>query len=424
VKKNASLPKPLAQIADYLSARREAIFNGWRTLINTDKAMLPTASSLTRDEFNDQIPIILNVLDQRLREQPDEASSLEKAKEHGLHRWHKGYTLAELLHELAHLHRLLAHELETYCSSHADVEPAIVSQAHQIIDKLMLEVTQGSAAQFDELQRQEATQRAANLQQALQSLSELTQQRGKLLRTASHDLRSYFGLMQGASWLLDQPGTEAEQAQWRSMWQRNLDNATGLLTELMDLARLEAGQEAVQIESFDAGELMRQLAQSVQPIAHQRQLTVEWTGPESLVVESDRIKVQRIVQNLLLNALTNTPSGMLSLSWSKEDNFRWIISVQDTGPGLPPDIAQQLGHYLIPTVDSTAVLQDKPTNKLFESTDSLANPALPHSKGEGIGLLIVKRLCELLHASLDIETKPGVGTLFRITMPIHHSKPE
>lgn len=416
-----SQPSPLAPMAAYLLAKREVIFNTWRMRIENDRLALPTAATLARDEFNDQIPLILDALDCRLLGQPEVSSPFEKAKEHGLHRWQKGYTLTELLQELAHLHQFLGHELESFASTHSTLSPIDLAQAFGHINTLMLEVIQGSTVQFDELQKQEAAQRAAKLQQALASLNELSQQRGELLRTATHDLRSYYGLIRNAAWLLDQPGTKEEQAQWRSMWQRNLDNAATLLTELMDLARLEAGQETLQLESFDAGELLRQIAQSIQPVVQQEHVNLEWAGPDMLLVEGDKIKVQRMVYNLLINALRHTPSGLITLSWSREDNFRWIISVQDTGPGLPPDVVQELGQYLLPTADSTAVFQRPSSDGTFRETKQEQSTSYAQSKGEGIGLMIVKRLCELTHATMDIETRPSVGTIFRIVFPMHYS---
>ncbi|MBD2753364.1 sensor histidine kinase [Spirosoma validum] len=408
-------------IAAYLFAKREVILNSWFTRVTEDPASI-TAVTLTRDEFNDQIPLILDILDQRLRHQKPKLNALTIASEHGMHRWHKGYGLTELLQEVAHLHTLITHELEIYGSIYADTELSVLSNAHRLVNEIMHEAIQGSAAQYNDLQRQDASQRATNLQQALQALDELTRQRGEVLRNTSHDLRSHFSLLSGAAWMLDQPGTEREQKQWRDMWQRNLDSAATLLMKLMDFARLEAGQETLQIESFNAGDLLRQIAGSIQPSAEQRRLSFEWTGPESLVVDGDPIKVQRIVQNLLTNALNHTQQGWITLSWSREDNFRWIVSVQDSGPGLPPNIAGEVGQALVPTVDSTSIFRD--SNPIQPAPDPEkaipVNPSQP--KGEGIGLLIVKKLCELLRADLDIETRPEVGTLFRVRFPMHYTK--
>lgn len=416
-----SLASPSITIAAYLFAKREVILNNWFTRV-TEDASSAAVIGLTRDEFNDQVPLILEILDQRLRHQRPQVDPIVVAAEHGVHRWHKGYNLTELLQELAHLHTLLIHELEVYGSIYTDTQLSVLSNAYQLVNEIMHEAIRGSAAKYNELQRQDASQQAANLQQALQALDELTRQRGELLRSASHDLRSHFSLLSGAAWMLDQPGTEQEQKQWRDMWQRNLDNAAMLLMKLMDLARLEAGQETLQLESFDAAELLRQIAENVHPTAEQRQLAFEWSGPKSLLVAGDPVKVQRIVQNLLINALNHTQQGWITLSWSREDNFRWTVSIQDSGPGLPPDIVGQLGQALVPTVDSTSVFREEDTKQpLPKPEDAIpANPVQP--KGEGIGLLIVKRLCELLRANLDIETRPGAGTLFRVRFPINYTK--
>ncbi|RYF53640.1 MAG: ATP-binding protein, partial [Cytophagaceae bacterium] len=144
---------------------------------------------------------------------------------------------------------------------------------------------------------------------------------------------------------------------------------------------------------------------------------------QKLVVRTDRVKLQRIAQNLINNALkytTSSPerSGIVSVSWSTEGEFRWVLSVQDSGPGLPTSIAGALAVQLRPTVEPTAVMgpdqsepvavlpDDVPTIPMGQELTQL-NSQSP--KGEGVGLQIVKRLCELLDANLDVETKPGIG---------------
>jgi signal transduction histidine kinase len=150
------------------------------------------------------------------------------------------------------------------------------------------------------------------------------------------------------------------------------------------------------------------------------------------VVETDRIKLQRIGQNLLLNALkytTSTPQNpaIVSVSWSVEGDYRWVFSIQDSGPGLPSTTVGTLSQQLRPTVEPTSVLgpdQAEPVAVLPDGIPPIPAPAQmdsasqPSQGGEGVGLQIVKRLCELLDANLDVETKAGRGTLFRIRLPI------
>ncbi|MBD2757733.1 sensor histidine kinase [Spirosoma validum] len=90
---------------------------------------------------------------------------------------------------------------------------------------------------------------------------------------------------------------------------RNLTTCRSLVTQLMDLARLEAGQEALHIQPLDAGQLLTNLVASYQPLATERGLLLKADGPASLPVACDPLQLQRIIQNLVLNALKHTPTG-------------------------------------------------------------------------------------------------------------------
>lgn len=224
----------------------------------------------------------------------------------------------------------------------------------------------------------------------IEVLSQLRQQlrsRGEFLRSTSHDLRGNFGIIQGAATLLDMATSDEERAQMLSMLQRNLQQATKMLTELLDVARLEAGQEERHIAPFDAAELLRNLTDSIRSLADERGLWLRTEGPETLSVANDAVKVRRIGQNLLLNAVRYTQTGGILVSWGMApDTDHWQITISDTGPGLPEEV---------------------------QSTT-----------GEGIGLLIVRQLCALLEGQLQVDSQTNVGTTFRLLLPkTYKSKP-
>ena len=298
----------------------------------------------------------------------------------------------------------------------------------------MNEIIRGSIAKHDELQRLEAANRATSLEQALQEMEELSRQRGDILRTSSHDLRSGLGISMGAASLLQTENLSPEERQqFMDMLNRNLTNVQSLLTGLMDLARLEAGHEPLHLEEFDAAKLLTDLVTNLQPMATEQSLILRAEGVAPLPVKSDRLKLYRIAQNLVVNALKYTPSsaahpGMVSVSWSTENDWRWGFSVQDSGPGLPAGLLELFHRQLKPVVEGTSVLspdegQPTPVRPNLDhqvSADPLADPSAAPSreKGEGVGLQIVKRLCELIDATMEIESIAGRGTLFRIRMPI------
>lgn len=195
----------MTPLAAYLFSRREAILNTWRTLCEND-SRLDASSTFNREEFNNLIPVILNILDQRLLGQPEEADAVVTAQAHGLHRWHKSQNLQELLWEISHLSQLLVAELQRFRQLYPESDPDMVLHAVGHVTRLMSDLTDGSAAKYDELARLEASRRATALQYSLDQMNELNRQRGDILRTSSHDLRGGFGIINSAAYLLKMEG--------------------------------------------------------------------------------------------------------------------------------------------------------------------------------------------------------------------------
>lgn len=423
---------PLAELATYMFTWREAMFTQWRLACEQDPA-LGKVSALSREEFNNLLPLILDSLEQRFLGKPSAVNPATTAQAHGLHRWHKSHTLIDTLNELNHLAQTLDNELTLFQELFPQFDKTPLLNAQKQISGFLRETIKGSVAKYDELQRLQATNRANTLQQALDQMQELSQQRGNMLRTSAHDLRGSFGIINSAAYLLNTEDLGAEERkQFMDVLNRNLISIQGMLTSLMDLSRLEAGQEQLQIESVDAAGLLKQIVENAQPMVRERGIVLWGNGSESLTVQTDPVKLQRVVQNLLINALkytTSTPESpaIVSVSWSAEGDYRWAFSVQDSGPGLPATAVGALGQQLRPTVEPTSILgpdQSEPTAVLPDGVPPVPAPAElpPLPKGEGVGLQIVKRLCELLDANLDVETTAGRGTLFRVRMPIHHSQ--
>jgi signal transduction histidine kinase len=168
-------------------------------------------------------------------------------------------------------------------------------------------------------------------------------------------------------------------------------------------------------------------------MAKERSLSLECEGPDSLPVESDLVKLQRIVQNLLLNALKATQRGGVVVRWSVQstgDSRRWRLSVEDTGPGFTLQSEGPLRHALKSATDearraeAAGSAHDTHAPEAQRSAPPAAgsgpgSAVLP--SGEGIGLSIVKRLCELLSATLELETAPGRGTTIRIDFPLRYA---
>jgi signal transduction histidine kinase len=425
----------LMALADHLQAERSRILLSWQESVAHDPE-LTTSSTISRTQFNDHIPQVLEAFEHRLRaKDPTERHQArqeqrDNAAVHGLHRWQQGYDQREAMREWGHLHLSILRELERYDGNRGQLDPSVMPVARAALVRLCAEGVCESATRYANLQQTEAAARVRDLERALEQLQALEQQRAEVWREAAHDLRGTVGVIASASALITNRTIEdSTRAQFSSVLQRNVNSLRELLNDLMDLSRLEAGEEHRNTAPFDAAQLLRELADSVRGVATDRNLFLKTEGPAALPVEGDAIKVRRIVQNLVLNALKATEHGGVRITWSANETpgtQQWVVCVQDTGPGFDADHAGPLEQVLKEATvasqeaelkaglgsDSNATLQ--PARSLPSGSEQ---PPETPAAGEGIGLSIVKRLCELLDASLELQTSAGTGTTFRLIFP-------
>jgi signal transduction histidine kinase len=198
----------------------------------------------------------------------------------------------------------------------------------------------------------------------------------------------------------------------------NVNALRYLLDDVTVLARLQAGQEDRRVAPFNAAEVLRRLCDDVRPLADAKKLSLRAVGPETLDVEGDAIKVRRIAQNLLLNALKYTRAGSVVLAWGEAapgDARRWSLSVQDSGPGFHAGPGAPIVNSLNPAVAGEPV-DPVPDATVAAPSDDDSRP-IHQSQGEGLGLAIVKRLCDLLDAVVEFETVAEHGTTVRVLLP-------
>lgn len=428
----------LPGLADYLRDARTRILQSWQDAVAEDP-QLTTASTISRTQFNDHIPQVLEAFEHRLRAHSSNEKrraseeQRENAAEHGLHRWQQGYDQRETMREWGHLHLSVLAELERYAREHKQLDESAMPAARAALVQLCAEGVCESAARYARLQQSEAASRVQDLERALQELQELERERAAVLREAAHDLRGTVHVITNASTLLASDTVpDPKRTHLSQVLRRNLTSLQELLGDLMDLARLEAGQEHRRIAAFDAAQLLKEYCDATQSLAIERNVFLKSEGPASLPVEGDAIKVRRIVQNLVLNALKVTERGGVRVTWEEHEvpgTQQWILCVQDTGPGFDPVHAAPLVRVL---KQATVTAQDVEVSAVLsgeaaagtEPAPTLASRSEPapssHPRGEGIGLSIVKRLCELLDASLELQTSAGSGTTFRVILPRHY----
>lgn len=429
----------LAALADHLFSRRSAILENWRCAVDGDPALM-TASTLVRKEFFDHIPAVLDAFEEILRARylVEKAAAGEEQKaraaEHGLHRWHHGYHQQDVMREWGHLHLCLVNELENYATMARDLEPGTMPAARRALARLCSDGVSESAARYAELQQIEAKGRIRDLEQAIDSLKLLDQRRNDTWRGAVHDLRGRFGVIKNLSDLLGDEETDAPlKNEFLALLQKSVGSLHELLNNLLVLSRLEAGQERRDLRPVDAALVLNELCASFQPLAMERGLFLHSEGPASLPVQSDLINLQRIAQNLILNALKYTARGGVKVAWQalEADGLqRWEFTVSDTGPGFQSGAAAPLANAIEESTFEAKAVEasnggaDAPAAPIDIAPADAPVAAMPASPsqtpGEGIGLAIVKRLCELLDATIELETEFGRGSRFRVVLPRYY----
>jgi CheY-like chemotaxis protein/two-component sensor histidine kinase len=173
----------------------------------------------------------------------------------------------------------------------------------------------------------------------------------------------------------------------------SVDALDALFNELLDISRIDAGVIKVNRRHFALEPIFVRLRTDFAPEADEKLLRLT-IRPTRLHLDSDPVIVERILRNLVSNALRYTKEGgVLVLARKRDDKV--ALEVWDTGIGIPAE----------------------DQSRVFEEFYQIGNPGRDRRKGLGLGLAIVKRLASLLGAALDLRSKVQRGTRFRLTVP-------
>lgn len=235
--------------------------------------------------------------------------------------------------------------------------------------------------------------RARELDSAYSQLRELTRAKERFFNAISHDLRTPVGAIKGYAELMLEglAGQLPEQAEKyiRSSY-RASKSLLALVNDLMDFAKLEAGKLEVTVQDTQVGEVLEDALAAVQPQADAKGLRLAAPEPRSLPrISTDPKRLRQILVNLISNAVKFTEEGEVAVSVNGLVD-RLEIRVRDTGRGIPPE-------------DQARIFQD------FEQVAG--------SEGTGLGLPISHKLADLLGGELRVESNPGAGSTFILTLP-------
>ena len=212
------------------------------------------------------------------------------------------------------------------------------------------------------------------------------------LAAASHDLRQPVQALSLLNGALRRTVKDERALQMVDSQQHSLTAMTNLLNSLLDISRLDAGAVTPELEDFPINRLIDRLSDEFARQAQHNGLEFMSCGCTT-VVNSDPNLLAEIIQNFVSNAIRYTDKGGVSLECSEESGA-CIIKVTDTGIGIPDDQLEEI----------------------FREFHQCKTPGAS-KEGFGLGLAIVKRLSDLLGLQLHVESRPGRGSTFSVSLP-------
>lgn len=242
----------------------------------------------------------------------------------------------------------------------------------------------------------ENAERFAEERRTVERFAEVDRLKDEFLSMVSHDLRTPLTVIEGSISTLEFNWDRLDgdiRKKLTSVIGSNAKHLSGIITKLLDLTRLEAGHFEAQIEPVELGQILKATASRFEGLFSDHDLRVDVEEP--LVVEADRVLVERVVENLLSNAAKYTPAGTRIKLSARTRDRRSVVSVCDEGPGIPEEDLVRLGE------------------RFFRGAGAMSG-----QRGTGLGLAWVLEILKVLGSELRIESKVGHGSTFEFELPL------
>jgi PAS domain S-box-containing protein len=281
-----------------------------------------------------------------------------------------------------------------------------IKQAEQELRDINAELERRVEQRSKELQESNAElgRKALELAAAHEQALQANRAKSSFLANMSHELRTPLNAILGFSEVLQEEAADAGHEHYLSDLQDIHSAGThllGLINDILDLSKIEAGKMDVHLEECDAAALVRDVTTTVRALLGKRNNDLQITCPPKIgPIITDETKVRQVLLNLLSNANKFTEKGTLRLEVSRQgENI--IFRVSDTGIGMTNEQMAKLFRDFSQADDST-------TRKFG---------------GTGLGLAISRRFCQMLGGDIAVTSKIGAGSVFTVTLPAESTDP-
>jgi len=241
---------------------------------------------------------------------------------------------------------------------------------------------------------------AEALAQARDAAEAANRAKSEFLANMSHELRTPLNGVIGVAHAMGRTGLSAEQRDMLTLIESSAHALESVLSDLLDLARIDSGRMELQHARFDLGEVMREAAALWRLEAEKKglRLDLDISPSAEAAVEGDPVRLRQIVVNLLSNAVKFTETGGVRIAVSRLAHApaRLLIEVTDTGVGFEPELAE----------------------RLFERFEQADGSYTRTFGGAGLGLALCRDLAERMGGTITAEGQPGVGATFRVELAL------
>lgn len=249
-------------------------------------------------------------------------------------------------------------------------------------------------------QRRSLLEQNRELDELRRAAEDASSRKTQLLASVSHDIRTPLTTIDLiADLILHKSANATLAAELPDLVQRlrrNTRSLADLVTALVDISALDSGRASVSKSEFSINDLLREEHQRLLPLSQAKGLRLALElPPQTVWLRTDRVKLTRVLSNLVVNAIKFTAAGEVVLSAAPLGEKGLLIQVRDTGVGMTPGSLRLI----------------------FEEYGQLGDPLRDGNKGWGLGLAICRRLVGVLGGEISVKSEPGRGTVFSVLLP-------